>query len=190
MRIDALFGGFTSLTAAPPVRVADWSRWAKCNISTAAEIPSRKLTASVTQRSKLPALPATLCPRDSLPAHSKPVRMSCKALAITALLCIAFGAALAGEADFVVLLPSLRCSLLLRVPASASASASACSRSSAQLRAAPVHPTHRCLYLPQIASKRPAALFMQAASSCKSASPTRPTAQVQFFCFQTNHQWC
>ena len=123
------------------------------------------------------ALQARRSPRDSLPPRlfacpQQAVRMSCKALAITALLCIAFGAALAGEADFVVLLPSLRCSLLLRVPASASASASACSRSSAQLRAAPVHPTHRCLYLPQIASKRPAALFMQAASSCKSASPT------------------
>ena len=60
------------------------------------------------------ALQARRSPRHSFACPQQAVRMSCKALAITALLCIAFGAAVAGEVDLAGLVPSLRCSLLLQ----------------------------------------------------------------------------
>ena len=77
------------------------------DISTAAEKSSRDLQTSVTQRFKLATLPATPCLRStSLPLSPRlfvcaqqAFRMSCKALAITALLCIAFGAAVADRKE-------------------------------------------------------------------------------------------
>ena len=59
--------GYEDIVAAPPDAAVAWTRpgsgWAEDDISKPAKHPSRKLTTSTTQRSKLAALPATLCLR-------------------------------------------------------------------------------------------------------------------------------